>query len=222
VFYVRFPSVAVGGPSRIFRVHVSNRPNENLSNSSPVLSEAVIQDQLRARIRRDVVTRTPVDERERVSIERFIEAYDKLSDPLSQEADPVHVTASGIVIGPRGVVLLKHKRLGFWLQPGGHVDSGETPWEAALRESEEETGLVVAFSGPFDSDGKPVLLHVDVHAGGRGHTHLDLRYLINGGDADPAPPDHESQEIDWFSWDDAIDLADAGVAGCLRSVYAGR
>jgi len=177
-----------------------------------------MEDGLRARIRREVTTRTPVDERERVSIERFVEAYDQLSDPCSQEADPVHVTASGIVVGPRGVVLLKHKRLGFWLQPGGHVDPGETPWGAALRESEEETGLAVAFAGPFEADGAPVLLHVDVHAGGRGHTHLDLRYLIDGGDADPAPPEGESQEIDWFSWDGAIELADDGVAGCLRSV----
>jgi len=186
------------------------------------MTGAVGSDEFRARIRRDVMARTPVDERERVSIERFVEAYDKLDDPFSQAADPVHVTASGIVVGPRGVVLLKHKRLGFWLQPGGHVDPGETPWEAALRESEEETGLAVAFAGPFEPDGAPVLLHVDVHAGGRGHTHLDLRYLIDGGHADPAPPEGESQEIDWFTWDDAIAVADGGVAGCLRSVRPSR
>ncbi len=159
-----------------------------------------------------------VDARAAVSIERFVTEFDRLDDPLSQELDPVHVTASGIVVGPRGVVLLKHKRLGFWLQPGGHVDPGETPWEAARRESEEETGLTCSFVGPFEADGSPSLLHVDVHAGGRGHTHLDLRYLIDGGDADPDPPAEESQEIGWFGWDEAIALADDGVAGCLRAL----
>jgi len=165
-----------------------------------------------------VAARRPVDEREAVSVERFLAAFDSLSSPLDQEADPVHVTGSGIVVGPRGVILLKHKRLGIWLQPGGHIDPGETPWDAALRESREETGLDVAFAGALDGVGVPDLVHVDVHEGGRGHTHLDLRYLIDGGTADPAPPDDESQEIDWFAWGDAIELADPGLRGILLAL----
>lgn len=168
-----------------------------------------------ARIRADAAGRDPVDARERSSIEQMMEAFEQLSDPLSQAADPIHVTGSGLVVGPRGVVLLKHKRLGIWLQPGGHIDLGETPWDAALRESAEETGLEVAFAGPVDGHGVPQLAHVDVHLGGRGHTHLDCRYLIDGGDADPAPGEGESQEIGWFAWQAAIERADPGLAGIL-------
>ena len=105
-------------------------------------------DQLRRRVRADVAARRAVDDREAVSIERFLEAFDALPAPFDQEVDPIHVTGSGIVVGPRGVVLLEHKRLGIWLQPGGHIDPGETPWAAALRESREETGLEVSFVGP--------------------------------------------------------------------------
>lgn len=181
----------------------------------------MIAETLRARIRSDVMARVPLDPREATSIARFVELFDALDDPLSQEADPVHVTGSGIVVGPRGVILLKHKRLGFWLQPGGHVDPGETPWVAARRESAEETGLDVSLAGPVDADGVPELLHVDVHPGGRGHTHLDLRYLIDGGSADPDPPEGESQEIDWFDWPTAIGMADDGVAGLLRHLAPG-
>ena len=172
-------------------------------------------DDLLARLRVDVAARHPVDERERSSIARFLEAFDRLSDPLSEAADPVHVTGSGLVVGPRGVILLKHKRLGFWLQPGGHLDPGETPWDAAGRETREETGLDVLLVSPVDARGVPELLHVDVHAGGRGHTHLDLRYLFDGGIADPSPPPEESQEIGWFGWDAAIERADSGLAGLL-------
>jgi 8-oxo-dGTP pyrophosphatase MutT (NUDIX family) len=168
------------------------------------------------RLRADVAGRTPLDERERESIRRFLAELDALPDPLSQEADPTHVTGSAIVTGPRGVLLLRHRRLGIWLQPGGHVDPGETPWEAAHREAREETGLDVTFAGPLDDAGVPPLIHVDVHAGGRGHTHLDTRYLFDGGVADPDPPGDESQEIGWFDWDVAIDMADPGVRAILE------
>ena len=171
--------------------------------------------EVRARVRVSVESRMPVDDREARSVVQFLDAYDRLDDPFEQESDPIHVTGSGFVIGPRGVLLLKHKRLGIWLQPGGHIDSGETPWAASLRECREETGLDVRFTGSVDADGVPELIHVDVHAGGRGHTHLDLRYLIDGGDADPAPPEDESQEIAWFAWADAIELSDPGLRGAL-------
>ena len=175
--------------------------------------------ELRRRVRADVAARTPVDERERVSIERFLQAYDELERPFDVGADPVHVTGSGIVVGRRGVLLHLHKRLGIWLQPGGHVDAGETPWDAALRETVEETGIEARFAGPLRADGSPELVHVDVHAGGRGHTHLDLRYLIDGGEADPDPSPGESQQIGWFAWDTAIEVADPGLRGALEALH---
>ena len=157
-------------------------------------------------VRRSVEGRTPIDAAEAASIARLLDEFDRLSDPFSEHADAVHATGSAIVVGPRGVVLLKHKRLGLWLQPGGHIDPGESPWEAALREAREETGLDVSFAELTD-DGIPRLAHVDVHPGGRGHTHLDLRYLVAGPDDDPVPPEGESQEIAWFGWPAAVERA---------------
>ena len=167
------------------------------------------------RVRRSVAERQPIDAAEQAGIAEFLAEFDRLEDPLDQALDPVHVTGSAIVTGPRGVLLLRHKRLGLWLQPGGHVDPGETPWEAALREAHEETGLSVSFT-EFDADGVPALVHVDVHDGGRGHTHLDLRYVLDGGDADPNPAEGESQEIEWLDWSAAVDRAsDERLAGLL-------
>ena len=165
-----------------------------------------MSESIRRFVRATVAARTPIDDAERDCIESFLTNFDRLDDPFDQSRGPVHVTGSAIVVGPRGVVLLRHKRLGIWLQPGGHVDPGETPWDAALREAAEETGLHVRFAETVQ-DGVPPLVHVDVHPGGRGHTHLDLRYLVNGGTDDPAPPDDESQEIAWFDWAAAVERA---------------
>lgn len=103
----------------------------------------VVPEALRDQVRRTLTERDPIDDAERASIERTLTELDRLADPFDRESDPIHVTGSAVVVGPRGVVLLKHKRLGLWLQPGGHVDAGETPWEGALREAREETGLDV-------------------------------------------------------------------------------
>jgi len=163
---------------------------------------AAVLDTIRAR--------QPIDDRERRSIARIELELTRLARPFDEPADRTHVTGSAFVVGPRGMVLLLHRRLGIWVQPGGHLDPGETPWDAARREAHEETGLDVAFPG-----GRPELVHVDVHEGGRGHTHLDLRYLVDGGDADPAPGAQESQDVHWFALADAPERAEPSMTPIL-------
>lgn len=171
-------------------------------------------DALRDRVRQSVATKRPIDDAERACIADFLTRFDALPRPFDEHADPVHVTGSAIVVGVRGVLLIKHKSLGIWLQPGGHVEPAESPWDGALREAHEETGLPVEFAG-----GAPQLVHVDVHPGPRGHTHLDLRYLVEAGDRDPQPPEGESQEAAWFDWDAAVEKADdARLKSLLRAL----
>ena len=167
------------------------------------------------RVRAQVASREPVDDREAESIREFLREFDRLTRPFDEDADSVHVTASAVVVGPHGVLLHLHKRLGMWLQPGGHIDEGESPPLAAWREAIEETGLT-----PGRPDDDQPLLHVDVHGGGRGHRHLDLRYLFEV-DGEPAPPEGESQDVRWFAWPDALAIADPGLSGVLRWLTAG-
>jgi 8-oxo-dGTP pyrophosphatase MutT (NUDIX family)/GNAT superfamily N-acetyltransferase len=174
----------------------------------------------RDEVRAAVAARRPVDARERESIATFLTTFDDLigagTGPFDEDASPQHVTASAIVTSDAGVVLHLHKRLSMWLQPGGHIDPGEEPWEAALRETIEETGLpVVAPEHPTP------LLHVDVHPGPRGHTHLDLRYHFTSPPVDPAPPEGESPDVRWFGWAQAIAMAEPGLEGVLRASQPG-
>lgn len=168
--------------------------------------------ELRGLVRAALEAHVPADEREEDSRRRALELLDTLPHPFDEEADRRHVTGSAVVVGARGTVLHLHKRLHIWMQPGGHVDPGERPWEAALRESEEETGLELA----HPADG-PRLLHVDVHEAAKGHEHYDLRYLLLSEDTDPAPREGESPHARWFSWDEAAELADESLRGALAA-----
>ncbi|MBW7955279.1 NUDIX domain-containing protein [Patescibacteria group bacterium] len=52
-------------------------------------------------------------------------------------------TAAGVLIVEGKVLLIKHKKLGLWLNPGGHIEPNELPHQAAEREFFEETGIRV-------------------------------------------------------------------------------
>jgi 8-oxo-dGTP pyrophosphatase MutT (NUDIX family) len=171
-------------------------------------------DRLLDDVTASVAARSPIDEREAGSRQRILSALASLPAPFDQAADATHVTGSAVVIGARGVLLHLHKRLGMWLQPGGHLEPGETPWDAALREAQEETGLQLRWHPSLPAGEVPTL----AHDGGRGHTHLDLRYILTPvSDVDPCPPEGESQEVRWFAWDEAIRVADPGLSAFLRS-----
>lgn len=173
-----------------------------------------VLDQLEAHVPAD-----PVEQR---SLTRTVALTRWLPAPFDETADATHLTGSAIVLDESGRVLLhRHKRLGLWLQPGGHVDPGESAAEGAVRETLEETG--VRTSHP---DGRPRLVHVDVHPGPRGHLHLDLRYLLLAdAGAELAPAPGESPVVAWFERQEAARIGDgsvaAAVAGAVRVHGAG-
>lgn len=159
---------------------------------------------------------TPVDAREELSIGLTLDRLTWPGNPFSEDENDHHVTASSFVISTRGVILHRHRRLGIWVQPGGHVDDGERPEAACLRETVEETGLTVYHLEPA------VLFHVDVHAGPRGHTHYDLRYVLRGEPVDPLPPPSESPDVFWFDFAAALDRAEPSLIPALRKLAESR
>ena len=168
----------------------------------------MIGDELRAQIS----ALTPVDERERLSIAQTLERLTWPGDPLDEHANDHHVTSSAFVVSSRGVILHEHKLLGIWVQPGGHVDAGETPEVACVRETFEETGLVARHREPAS------IFHVDVHPGPNGHTHYDVRYVLLSDPVDPSPPEGESPEVYWFDYPAALARCEPGLRSALRKL----
>jgi 8-oxo-dGTP pyrophosphatase MutT (NUDIX family) len=168
-------------------------------------------ESMRAELLRQLRALPPPDSERQVDARRRLVMALHRHDPFDRRRQ-AHVTASAIVVGPRGVLLHRHKRLRIWLQPGGHVDAGEAPWTAATREVLEETGIRACCLR---------LCHVDVHPGPcrAGAVHLDLRYLFRG-DGEPRPAPGESPEAAWFAWPAALELADEGLRAALLAALA--
>ena len=157
----------------------------------------------------------PEDLREAAALRRTRAYLRWLPRPFDEHADPTHVTASAVVLDGLGRVLLhRHRLLGAWMQPGGHLEPGEAPADACVRETLEETGITATHPG----GGEPMIVHLDAHDGGRGHLHLDLRYLLTApADALPAPGEGESPEVAWVDTEQARSRGDRSFAAALRA-----
>jgi len=128
--------------------------------------------------------------------------------------------ATVYVINPKTheFLLLFHRKLGAWLPPGGHVDFGESPLDAARREAEEELGIQLAFlplDGQLAQHGKDFRCLPQIHTTGAfctieeyirpiglqdPHIHVDSIFV-----ARVSPPrtadKHNPEEVtarDWF------------------------
>jgi ADP-ribose pyrophosphatase YjhB (NUDIX family) len=102
-------------------------------------------------------------------------------------------TVAVFVVHNDHVLLHPHRKLGIWLPPGGHIEPDELPDEAALREVEEESGLVVELVGGYgvevDDPAAPKQLirpeGIQLEDISPGHQHIDLIYFARPVDATP-------------------------------------
>jgi 8-oxo-dGTP pyrophosphatase MutT (NUDIX family) len=156
----------------------------------------------------------PADDDERRHRDAILHFLGTRSRPFDRETHD-HLTAGGIVVDGDRILVVHHRRLGLWVQPGGHIDPDDAdPAAAAVREVAEETSL-----GGLVAER---LLDVDVHSvdcGGRSLRHLDLRFLMRAGSGDPAPND-EVTAVRWVSFGELGALgADAGVRRAAAKAF---
>jgi 8-oxo-dGTP pyrophosphatase MutT (NUDIX family) len=156
----------------------------------------------------DVLSRwsAPDGEQERLR-QVYLQHVERHPDALRRDCHPDHLTASALILSSDGekVLLTLHRRIGRWLQTGGHCEPDDTTLVgAARREGHEESGIA-----DLVVDDVPVLLSLhEVPSCGpvRPSHHLDVQYLA------VAPPDarevisDESEDLAWFALDDLPDV----------------
>jgi len=141
---------------------------------------------------------------------------------------PGHVTGSAWILSQDRTqcLLVHHRKLDRWLQPGGHADGQSDVADVALREAQEESGLQ-QLTLQLTND-QLIPLDIDVHAiptrldaAGNvkedAHEHHDIRFLIVAAPNQQLVLSDESNDVRWFSRDELLSLtAEESVLRMLR------
>ena len=135
--------------------------------------------------------------------DRFLAFVDGHEDCLLRSCAPGHVTASAWILSPdrTAALLTHHKKLGKWLQLGGHVDGEASVERACLREAQEESGMQ-RFDWAVWGDRGLTPLDLDVHTiparpGEPQHLHWDVRFLLSAEAGQALSISEESNRLEW-------------------------
>jgi 8-oxo-dGTP pyrophosphatase MutT (NUDIX family) len=161
---------------------------------------------------------------EKESLDAMLAFVSTASDPLSRTSSTSHVTGSAIIRRRIGgtFLLIHHRKLDRWLQPGGHVDPEDpSVLETALREAREETRAT-----DLEIDPAREIFDVDVHpiparARRPAHIHYDVRYLFSAQAEALRGQPEEVRGVAWFSFEEALARGvDPSLARALRKALA--
>jgi 8-oxo-dGTP pyrophosphatase MutT (NUDIX family) len=141
-------------------------------------------------------------------------------DALVRACAPGHFTGSALVVDAAGerTLVLFHRKLQRWLQPGGHADGDGNLPAVALREATEETGIpgLLVDPVPIDLD-----IHEVAPPGEPVHLHLDVRFLVVAPPGAVEQGNHESEALRWVRPDALVDLGvDPGTRRLARAGFA--
>ncbi|MEE3328408.1 MAG: NUDIX hydrolase [Myxococcota bacterium] len=157
-------------------------------------------------------------------VERIRQLVKSREDCFERSCLEGHITASSWILseGYSRFLLTRHRKLGRWLQLGGHADGDSDVVRVALREAREESGLtrfscVSAEGSEWKPSYPPLPLDIDVHRiPARGqepeHEHHDIRFLLLAAPGQTIRMSEESTDLAWF------ELADLPSLGVDRSL----
>ena len=151
---------------------------------------------------------------EAVLVDEFQEFLHTCADAFDRTHHSGHFTGSSWLVSDDGVrvLLMQHRKLNRWLQPGGHADGDRDLARVALREAQEETGVQDLRVGNaiFDLDRH----RIPVLGEEAEHWHYDVRYVVRAGVDERFVVNGESRGLAWRPVQDVAD--DSNLDASLR------
>ena len=127
-----------------------------------------------------------------------------------------HFVASGLIFDNEKILLIKHKKIGSWIYPGGHCELNENPEDCLKREVKEETGYSIkvvesSIFKYFDDQVRSIsvpfcVLEEQIVENDKTHIHIDFVYLCELDKSIKQIENNENSEYQWFSFNQATNL----------------
>lgn len=147
-------------------------------------------------------------ERELSSVTRVRSAMQEGAIAYDRTGSLGHFTASAAIVDPHAgkTLLTHHRKLGIWVQLGGHCDGDTDLLASSKREGLEESGLADLQPLWPLSSAQPLPLDVDIHSipnktGEHDHYHFDFRFLWLADSTAPLAISAESIDLAWVPFD---------------------
>lgn len=139
-------------------------------------------------------------------VQRIRTLVQEHTDCFERNCRPGHITGSAWVMNADRTkcLLVHHRKLQKWLQPGGHADGDANTARVAMKEALEETGLrslMFADPLPLDLDVHLIPEQRDAESSLRedAHEHHDVRFLILAAEEEEPVVSAESHDVRWFT-----------------------
>ncbi len=140
----------------------------------------------------------PFDDKEQQMLVTTKDFVISNSDCFERSLNIGHITGSAWIIDKthEHVLLMHHRKLNRWFQPGGHADGQSDVLKVAIKEAQEETGLTdiqVVSELIFDIDVHLIPENPKEIA----HYHYDIRFLFVADINSVLQINAESKNLSW-------------------------
>jgi 8-oxo-dGTP pyrophosphatase MutT (NUDIX family) len=142
----------------------------------------------------------PKDHDEQEFKKRMVEFIEEYPNCFERSLNIGHITASAWLLNKdhSKALLMHHSKLEKWFQLGGHCDGNQDVLAVAIKEAQEESGMVNI--APISNN----IFDIDIHLipenpKEKAHYHYDVRFLLKVTSDEQVIQNNESKELRWIS-----------------------
>jgi len=139
---------------------------------------------------------------EQIYKDRMLAFLHEYPDAFERSLQIGHFTASAWLLSKDGsqALLMHHAKLDLWVQPGGHADGDTDLLAVAIKEAQEESGILGI--EPISTEIFDIDIHeIPANTKEAAHEHFDVRFILRVISDEKFIQNAESKELRWVGCD---------------------